>query len=336
MQTHSLETDTILISSCSMDGTTWKPVADELVQKGYDVTVFEADKVALGDVQFEVSVCNANGLTVQYDNRQLCVKAIAAAWFRRPSFITNPREDGATQMGIDGERRSLQSGVWSTIPDETWLNSPDSIVCTERKMTQLQLAQQVGFSIPDTVVSNDWSSIENKLPPNVICKSSYSMFYDGDSYRQIYTTPFINNPSALPLELNPYPGIWQPALQKAREWRITVVGDETFDAAVYTADDAKDDWRKHQLLPGAVEFRKEQFPSAYKEKCFQYLSAMGLQFGAFDFIEDNDGQITFLECNPNGQYMWVEHQLGLPISSAITGELIRIARSERPRLAVVN
>ncbi len=42
--------------------------------------------------------------------------------------------------------------------------------------------------------------------------------------------------------------------------------------------------------------------------------------GAFDFIENEDG-ITFLECNLNGQYLWLEEDLGLPISEAIADEL---------------
>lgn len=44
-------------------------------------------------------------------------------------------------------------------------------------------------------------------------------------------------------------------------------------------------------------------------------------------IEDPDGRIVFLECNPNGQYGWLEEQLGFPISQAIAGELIKIAKN---------
>ncbi|HKS46022.1 MAG TPA: hypothetical protein VJT49_13100 [Amycolatopsis sp.] len=53
---------------------------------------------------------------------------------------------------------------------------------------------------------------------------------------------------------------------------------------------------------------------------------MKLGFGTFDFIEQSDGQIIFLEINPNGQYGWLEEDLGVPISEAIAGELIKIAK----------
>lgn len=324
MQAPSVEYKSILIASCSVDAPTWEPVAANLTERGYDVIVFEADKVALQNVPFEISV-NDDGLEVWYDNRRLCLKGLEAAWFRRPSFITNPRVDGATQMSLDMERRMLQSALWDEVPDDLWLNSPGRIQRAERKLSQLRLAGQLGFNVPPTVSTNDWDMINDHLPKDIICKSSYSIFYDGEQYKQLYTTPFTNVPEQLPRERNPYPGIWQPALKKAREWRVTAVGDETFDAAIYTHDYAKDDWRKHQLVPDLVDFRNEHFPDDQKEKCIKYLGMFGLRYGAFDFIEDDDGRITFLECNPNGQYMWLEHQLNLPISSAISSELIKVA-----------
>ena len=105
-----------------------------------------------------------------------------------------------------------------------------------------------------------------------------------------------------------------------------MIGDESFDAAIYTSADAKDDWRKHQNMHGMVTFSRESFPENQKEKCHIFLGKLGLRFGAFDFIEDDAGEITFLECNPNGQFMWLEHQLGMPISAAIAHELIQISK----------
>jgi glutathione synthase/RimK-type ligase-like ATP-grasp enzyme len=102
-----------------------------------------------------------------------------------------------------------------------------------------------------------------------------------------------------------------------------VVGDETFDTAIYTTEVANDDWRRHQEGPDVV-FERARFPDEPKGKCIEFLRKLNLRFGCFDFIENDDG-ITFLECNPNGQYGWLEQELELPISRAITAELIKIA-----------
>ncbi|KWX01719.1 ATP-grasp ribosomal peptide maturase [Carbonactinospora thermoautotrophica] len=49
----------------------------------------------------------------------------------------------------------------------------------------------------------------------------------------------------------------------------------------------------------------------------------GIVFGAFDFVVTPDGEWRFLEVNSNGQWSWIEHETGLPISSAIADLLQR-------------
>ncbi|GAA5764612.1 hypothetical protein [Streptosporangium roseum] len=48
----------------------------------------------------------------------------------------------------------------------------------------------------------------------------------------------------------------------------------------------------------------------------------GLSFGAFDFGLTGDGIPVFLECNPNGQWGWLEDATGLPIAAAIAALLL--------------
>ena len=52
------------------------------------------------------------------------------------------------------------------------------------------------------------------------------------------------------------------------------------------------------------------------------LKDFGLMFGAFDFIVDQNGDWIFLEINPNGQWLWLEKILGLPISKKIVDYLV--------------
>ena len=40
------------------------------------------------------------------------------------------------------------------------------------------------------------------------------------------------------------------------------------------------------------------------------MAAVGLRYGAFDFRVDPDGAPWFLECNPEGQYLWIEIETG--------------------------
>ena len=61
------------------------------------------------------------------------------------------------------------------------------------------------------------------------------------------------------------------------------------------------------------------------ESRLRYLKRMHLNFGCFDFIVTPDGEYVFLECNPNGQWLWIEEEPGMKISEAIAEALIRHA-----------
>ena len=51
------------------------------------------------------------------------------------------------------------------------------------------------------------------------------------------------------------------------------------------------------------------------------LDSFALRFAALDFVVDPDGRWWFLECNPNGQWAWIEDETNMPITSAIADAL---------------
>ena len=52
------------------------------------------------------------------------------------------------------------------------------------------------------------------------------------------------------------------------------------------------------------------------------MHALGLNFGCIDLIVRPDGDVVFLECNPNGQWLWIELTTGQKISEAIASFLM--------------
>lgn len=159
----------------------------------------------------------------------------------------------------------------------------------------------------------------------MVVKMILGVVSENGTQKALYTTPLDSDTvNDIKSYTTPFPGLYQPFMQKSREWRITVIGERIFAAAIYTDETAKDDWRLHQTTD-AVRFVEEDAPDGIGEKCVQFLKGAGLKFGAFDFIETSEGEVVFLECNPNGQYGWLEEALGFPISRAIADELIKIA-----------
>ena len=54
------------------------------------------------------------------------------------------------------------------------------------------------------------------------------------------------------------------------------------------------------------------------------MKEFGLNFGCFDIAVTPSGEFVFFECNPNGQWLWIEEFTGAPIGKAIA-ELLRTA-----------
>ena len=322
----------VLITAASFDEHAYGPVSKLLERQGYPVVVYKTDKLLVGEDSFVINL-RGEAPQISYDGISILPEDLSVAWYRKIASFSLPDVDTqlAKQLHMNNEVRALHDTIWPLFyPEGIWLSSPAKIAQAERKLRQLMLAREIGFSVPETTISSRWEVVSQALlaseKTQIIVKMMRGVISDGNQVKALPTmildSQKINELSGY---TSPFPGLYQPYIEKAREWRVTVVGDSVFPAAIYTDDSAKDDWRKHQNS-GAVRFENAELSDEVAERCALYLERMGLGFGAFDFIEQPDGQIIFLECNPNGQYGWLEEDLGLPISDAIAAALIRIAK----------
>lgn len=314
-----------LIVSTSVDRPNFQSVINHLTDAGHQVIAYETDLIASGSQEFSAHIDAGGDLHFTYNGRAFSPQDIAAAWWRKPMYY------GTTNswrwLSIKDEFAAMHSFLPDTISAEAWLNNPQKMLLAQSKIPQLAVAAACGFAVPETLVANRWDAIEAFPYERLIvkmAKSSIMPSVDGKIENMMPAT--ILDHDKLPKKASPYPGIWQPLIPKKREWRVTVVGEHVFAAAIYTKHTAKDDWRKHQFT-SAVKFKNEEFPVDLQVKCRALLKHFGLRYGAFDFIEKPNGEIIFLEVNPNGQFKWLEDDLGLPISKAIADELIAISGS---------
>jgi glutathione synthase/RimK-type ligase-like ATP-grasp enzyme len=200
------------------------------------------------------------------------------------------------------------------------------------KMLQLKIAKDIGFLIPDTCFSNQkkdilelaskyeyvtLKSIENNSLWNETENLEY-VFYSqkvkSDTLANVPEEAFTQTVSFI-----------QNYIEKAYELRVTIVGNEVFackiDSQVLDEDKGKVDWR--QGYDYGLKHEIYQLPKEITDKCMLFLKQMGLNFGCFDFICTPTGEYVFLECNPNGQWLWIEEATGMEISKAIANALMR-------------
>jgi glutathione synthase/RimK-type ligase-like ATP-grasp enzyme len=93
------------------------------------------------------------------------------------------------------------------------------------------------------------------------------------------------------------------------------------DSQILDEDKGKVDWR--QGYDHGLKHEPFELPEKIRDFCRAYLSKMNLHFGCFDMIVTPENEYVFLECNPNGQWLWIELATGMKISEAIAETLSR-------------
>ena len=83
---------------------------------------------------------------------------------------------------------------------------------------------------------------------------------------------------------------------------------------------AETDWR--MVTPDKIEHRLIELDPATTGRLKEMLRLYGLRFGAFDLIVTPQGEVVFLELNPNGQWLWIELMTGAPMTAAMTDLLL--------------
>jgi hypothetical protein len=92
-----------------------------------------------------------------------------------------------------------------------------------------------------------------------------------------------------------------------------VVGEKVFCARI-TAPPGVVDWRAEYKN---LNYESVDCPEEVRRALLRFLDAFDLNYGAFDFAVASDASWWFLECNPNGQWAWLEAAAELPITRAI-------------------
>ena len=311
------------------------PVIDKLQASGVKVFRFNTEcllkdytfswQAGESGIDFTIR-CKNNGLTLRGSD-------VSAIWDRRPEAPLALFEN-TPEIDKHNKAEALEFLAWLRY----WLKDIPSLgsIVMDRpaasKLLQYQIAREVGFDIPRTIFSNSKYSVcrftdgAGVMSLKEICGEGM-MAADEEQQYVFYTQ------KATPSELLLAPdeaftqtvSFIQEYIPKAYELRVTLVGDICFAAKVYSQtqseDKGKTDWRQGSEH-GLKWYVCEDYPIREIEKCQVFLKRLNLNFGCFDFIVTPNGDYVFLECNPNGQWLWIELETGMNISGAIANWLI--------------
>ncbi|MCT4013975.1 hypothetical protein HZQ24_16685 [Elizabethkingia anophelis] len=246
-----------------------------------------------------------------------------SVWFRRTKLPNLSNVSSYERHYLLNEFDSFLKNLFTTI-DAKWVSDPYHIYKAENKLYQLRLARELGFQIPNTLITNSPIEIINFYNDNsgkIIVKplSQSIISNENNNLEHIFT----NLVDRIHIEkLNDFditPCIFQELVEKDIELRITIIGEKIFVAGInsQTNEISKIDWRR-----GELKFYETIIPQKIETMCIALVKKLNLRFGAIDMIKDKNGNFIFLEINPNGQWVWIENETGLKISEALIEELL--------------
>ncbi|MGS0688468.1 MvdC/MvdD family ATP grasp protein [Nakamurella sp. GG22] len=271
-------------------------------------------------------------------SESVALQDIDTVWWRRPGTPVVHSSLSGTPAGefAEHEAAAALSDLWELLDVPFIPATPDGLTHAGRKARQLRMAGRLGFDLPDTLIGNDpdgFLTFHRRQRAAVITKrvgtGQRMAAADGETIIR-YADPVRPRDLARLQDIELCPFIAQEQVAKDVELRVTVVGDRVFAAAIHSqeAHHTRNDWRRYDSA--RTPMQPIELPDEVADRCRSLLRELDLLYGAIDLVLTPDGRYVFLEINPNGQYLWIEHDTGLQISAAIADLLAHAGRTLEP------
>lgn len=246
------------------------------------------------------------------------LEEVSAVYYRRPTRFRFPDALSDGDVGFAyAEARLGLGGVLASL-DALWVNDPMKVAVAEYKPLQLRTAARAGLRTPRTLVTNDHAAVMDfagQVGGELVCKQlSAVALHDDGELKLTYTTKVDVSevdPAAVAVTATQFQELIWP---KAYEARVTMVGRRPLGVGIFAGNEESGmDWRADY---SALTYMPIEPPVEVTEAMCRYLDAFGLTYAAFDFVITPDSEWIFLEANAMGQWLWLQHDVGVRIAEA--------------------
>lgn len=292
------------------------PTADvvigELHDRGVPVVRFDpGDFPASLSVEAEITAQGVRG-RLRTPSRSADLAAVRAMYYRRPTGFAFPRLDEQDARFAVTQARYGLGGVLASLPGCRYVNHPHRIGDAEFKPSGLAAAVEAGFLVPPTLVTTSADAVREfvKRHRAVIYKPLHNPVYQIDGVASVVKVADVTA-EQIDDRVAGTAHLFQQRVDKTADVRVTVIGRHVFCVRI---DSGVLDWRTDY---SALTYTPVEPPPGLETALHRYLDHFGLVFGAFDLCVDQEGRWWFLECNPSGQWYWLETETGLPMLAAL-------------------
>jgi glutathione synthase/RimK-type ligase-like ATP-grasp enzyme len=319
----------VLILTQDFDPTV-DPVIRTLSERGVEVTRVD---LSYFPRRMTVTTSDFDGERryLRHGDRKLALDQLSSVWYRRPTgFDFGPDMPEPEKLFARKEAMQAIGGILRAT-DCQWVNRPDIDATGELKPYQLELAKRLGLRVPRTLLTNDPQEVKALLEVAdgpIVYKSQIGgvIHYPG-AFPGGLLTAIVGDEIHEHLDrVGHTMCMFQEYIEKAYEVRLTVIGNRYFPVTIdsQNQDDSKVDWRGVTGETGSMPYGPYRpLPDEVIKKTQALLAEIGAVYAAVDFIVTPDGEYVFLEVNPAGQFMWLQHDLGLELGDEMADLLMR-------------
>jgi len=247
--------------------------------------------------------------------------------YRRPKKITTEHiEDKYTQEFILKQFNAFLKGFYFCTHDSAlWINPLPSLHRAKIKFQQLKLAKELKFNTPNTMVSNKKDNVIDFIENNntVCMKSLDTPSFVTDNYiyplytkivEKTYVMNHLDNIEVSPILLQEY-------IEKKYDIRVVIIGKKLFSFEIHSQEnnDSIVDFRVAIL---DIVYKEHILPKEIEDKIFTFVKKQKLYYSSMDLVLTPNDEYYFIENNPNGQWLWLELETDIDITSHYCNFLI--------------
>ncbi|WP_144731469.1 hypothetical protein [Candidatus Nitrosocosmicus arcticus] len=291
----------------------------QFLKNGIDYVKITEEDIPL-NFHFEFKIGKVNDSILHIGNRKVIPDEIKIVLFRYFDLKFLNYYSGVNQMYFAQQWYQ----AFNCLPialDALWINNPQRTFDAENRLNQLLLAQKIGFSIPETLITNEMEAAKKffkRFRKSTIVKvlHHHEIYLKQKSYRFLTNIVETSHLSKFD-ELTYAPVIFQKKIENDSEIRVTVVNEKTFSCRISTNQEKRKFSDLHKIKEKELIFSEINIDKKMEKLCINLNRKLGLLVSSIDFVQGKNGDLFFLEINPIGDWNWIEKHTNLPITKSM-------------------
>lgn len=269
--------------------------------------------------------CNyANGqwqfiLKDNYIEYEIDLGEINVIWYRRGYLSINPLQwldeinlplhiISAVKKNLQAEHNDLMGFIYSKLK-AICINTP--FYYNINKLQALTLAKDVGFCVPDTLITTQKSELKAFVAKHkkVISKSiSNYLHIKSKDYNNAQSIQVLEEKEVNNLCSNFYYSLFQNYIEKKYELRVFFFMDQIYTLANFSQSNKHSEIDSRNIVneQGKLNrFSVFELPDDISERIREFMLKAKLNSGSIDIIVTPNMEYYFLEVNPVGQFNYI-------------------------------